>query len=88
MKNPDEMTIDELRGELRRVGMTDRLIALAAKEMKEAEQRAAVAKRDPLRSQLYVLKAYGMTNPDLSVNRKGVLFVTLATLEDMQQTAA
>jgi hypothetical protein len=88
MKKPEEMTIEELRGELRRVGMTDRLIALAAKEMKEAEQRAVVAKRDPLRAQLYVLKAYGMTNPDLSVNRKGVLFVTLATLEDMQQTAA
>jgi hypothetical protein len=88
MKKPEEMTIDELRGELRRVGMTDRLIALAAKEMKEAEERAAAAKRDPLRAQLYVLKAYGMTNPDLSVNRKGVMFVTLATLEDMQQTAA
>jgi hypothetical protein len=88
MKKPEEMTIEELRGELRRVGMTDRLIALAAKEMKEAEQRAVTAKRDPLRAQLYVLKAYGMTNPDLSVNRKGVLFVTLSTLEDMQQTAA
>jgi hypothetical protein len=88
MKKPEEMTIEELRGELRRVGMTDRLIALATKEMKEAEQRAVIAKRDPLRAQLYVLKAYGMTNPDLSVNRKGVLFVTLSTLEDMQQTAA
>jgi hypothetical protein len=88
MKKPEEMTIEELRDELRRVGMTDRLIALATKEMKEAEQRAVIAKRDPLRAQLYVLKAYGMTNPDLSVNRKGVLFVTLSTLEDMQQTAA
>jgi hydroxypyruvate isomerase len=88
MKKPEEMTIEELRGELRRVGMTDRLIALAAKEMQEAEQRATAAKADPLRAQLFVLKAYGMTTPDLSLNCKGVLFVTLTTREEIERSAA
>jgi hypothetical protein len=56
--------------------------------MTDAEQRATAAQRDPLRAQLLVLKAYGMTDPDLRLNRKGVLFVTLTTREEIEKSAA
>jgi hypothetical protein len=90
MKDPQEMSVAELRDELRRMGMTNKLIVLAAREMAAAEKRAAAARRanyDPLRAQLFVLKAYGMTNPDLSLNRKGTLFITLTTREEIEQAA-
>ena len=91
MKDPQEMSVAELRDELRRMGMTNKLIVLAAQEMAVAEKRATAARQanyDPLRAQLFVLKAYGMTNPDLSLNRKGVLFVTLTTREAIESSAA
>ena len=88
MKKPEEMSNDELRAELRRAGMTDHLLALAAKEMKDAESRATAAKGDPVRAQLFALRNYGMTTPDLSLNRKGVLFVTLTTREEFEKSAA
>jgi hypothetical protein len=94
MKRPDEMTLDELRSELRQLGVTERLMTLIQREMAQAEQRAATAKNvpgkpkyDPLRAQLFVLKANGMTKPDLGLNRKGELFVTLTTREEIERAA-
>jgi hypothetical protein len=85
MKEPEEMSIAELRAELRAMGVTERLTTLILREMGEAERRIEQAKKsthanyDPLRAQLYVLKTHGMTNPDLSLNRKGKLFIQLTT---------
>jgi hypothetical protein len=96
MKEPEEMTLGELRTELRQMGVTERLVTLILREMGAAEQRIqkamktsrdAKAKYDPLRAQLYVLKAHGMTNPDLSLNRKGKMFITLTTREEIEQPA-
>lgn len=95
MKRPEEMTLTELRAELRQMGVTERLVELIRREMEAAEQRIAKAKKggaakagyDPLRAQLFVLKANGMTNPDLTLNRKGTLFVTLTTREDIEHAA-
>jgi hypothetical protein len=89
MKEPDEMTTAEMRAELRAMGVTERLTLLILREMGEAERRIEQAQKggkkgkyDPLRAQLYVLKAHGMTNPDLSLNRKGQLFIQLTTREE------
>jgi hypothetical protein len=85
MKEPEEMSIAELRAELRAMGVTERLTTLILREMGEAERRIEQAKKsthekcDPRRAQLYVLKTHGMTNPDLSLNRKGKLFIQLTT---------
>ena len=94
MKEPEEMTLAELRTELRQMGVTERLMSLILREMGAAEQRVQKAakredggKYDPLRAQLFVLKANGMTNPDLSLNRKGKLFITLTTREQIEQAA-
>jgi hypothetical protein len=94
MKRPEEMTLEEMRAELRELGVTERLMALIAREMAAAEERAATMpktagkpKYDPLRAQLFVLKANGMTKPDLSLNRKGELFVTLTTREEIERAA-
>ncbi len=89
MKEPEEMTIAEMRAELRAMGVTERLSLLILREMGEAERRIEQAQKggkkgkyDPLRAQLYVLKAHGMTNPDLSLNRKGKLFIQITTREE------
>jgi hypothetical protein len=94
MKEPEEMTLAELRTELRQMGVTERPTSLILREMGAAEQRILKAgkredggKYDPLRAQLFVLKANGMTNPDLSLNRKGKLFITLTTREQIEQAA-
>ena len=96
MKKPEEMSLAELRSELRQIGVTDRLIALIRREMEAAEERVATAatraggakaKYDPLRAQLFVLKANGMTDPDLTLNRKGMLFITLTTREEIERAA-
>ena len=92
MKKPEEMTLEEIRVELRTMGVTEKLVTLVAREMDAAEQRAksqrgAGKAYDPLRAQLYVLKANGMTNPDLSLNRKGTLFVTLVTRQQFESAA-
>lgn len=93
MKEPEEMSVPELRAELRALGVTERLSTLILREMGEAEQRIEQAKRrtqakyDPLRAQLYVLKTHGMTNPDLSLNRKGRLFIQLTTREEETPSA-
>jgi hypothetical protein len=88
MKEPEEMTLAEMRAELRAMGVTERLSQLVLREMGEAERRIEQAqqtgnrgKYNPLRAQLYVLKAHGMTNPDLSLNRKGNLFIQVTTRE-------
>jgi hypothetical protein len=88
MKKPEDMTLAEIRTELRQIGVTERLITLVQREMTAAEQRVTTdAKYDPLRAQLFVLKANGMANPDLSLNRKGELVVTLITREDIERAA-
>ena len=93
MTKPEDMTLDELRDELRRMGVTERLMALVQREMSAAEQRVVTnrapgaPKYDPLRAQLFVLKANGMTNPDLTLNRKGELFVVLTTREEIERAA-
>ena len=93
MKEPEEMSIAELRGELRAMGVTERLATLILREMGEAERRIELAKQkthvnyDPLRAQLYVLKTHGMTNQDLSLNRKGKLFIQLTTREEVGPSA-
>jgi hypothetical protein len=93
MKRPEDMTLEELRTELRELGVTERLLKLVQREMAAAEQRALAPRKpgekkyDPLRAQLFVLKANGMTTPDLSLNRKGELFVTLTTREEIERAA-
>jgi hypothetical protein len=92
MKEPEDMTLVELRAELRSTGITERLSALILREMDAAERRVEQAQTnqtgksayDPLRAQLYVLKAHGMTDADLSLNRKGKLFITLTTREEIE----
>ncbi|HXQ51777.1 MAG TPA: hypothetical protein VN802_11835 [Stellaceae bacterium] len=94
MKEPGDMTIAELRAELRALAVSERLAALILREMGQAEgrivqaQKGGPVKYDPLRAQLYVLKAHGMTNPDLSLNRKGELFIQLTTREQESGPAA
>ena len=94
MKEPDEMTVAELRAELRAMGVTVRLGSLILREMGEAEQRIERSKTngrdgkyDPLRAQLYILKAHGMTAPDLALNRKGKLFIALTTRDESEPSA-
>jgi hypothetical protein len=94
MKEPEEMDLAEIREELRQMGVTERLMKLVLREMAAAEERiehmkgkSDKGKYDPLRAQLFVLKANGMTNPDLSLNRKGKLFITLTTREEIEQAA-
>jgi hypothetical protein len=94
MKQPEEMELDDIRAELRRMGVTDRLVTLILREMAATEERIAKSagrgakeKYDPVRAQLFVLKANGMTNPDLSLNRKGKLFIALATREERERAA-
>lgn len=94
MKDPEAMTIAELRAELRAMGVTERLSSLILREMGEAERRIERAKKsgkdakyDPVRAQLFVLKGHGMTNPDLSLNRKGSLFIALSTREEPAPSA-
>jgi hypothetical protein len=89
MKEPEDMTIADMRAELRAMGVTERLSLLILREMGEAERRIEQAQKggnkgkyDPLRAQLYILKAHGMTNPDLSLNRKGKLFIQMTTREE------
>ena len=91
MKEPDEMSVAEIRAELRAMGVTERLGSLILREMGEAEQRIEQsktngrdAKYDPLRAQLFILKSHGMTTPDLALNRKGKLFIALTTREDQE----
>jgi hypothetical protein len=86
MKEPEQISVAEIRAELRAMGVTERLGTLILREMGEAEQRIERAKKgsrdakyDPLRAQLYVLKTHNMTNADLSLNRKGSLFIQLTT---------
>lgn len=94
MKEPEDMTTAELRAELRAMGLTERLVSLVLREMGEAEHRIAQArtnggdaKYDPLRAQLFVLKSHGMTAPDLTLNRKGRLFIALTTREEAAPSA-
>jgi hypothetical protein len=93
MKAPEDMTLAELRAELRSMGVTERLMTLVQREMRAAEERVVPpsanggVKYDPLRAQLFVLKANGMANPDLSLNRKGMLFITLTTREEIEKAA-
>ena len=96
-RKPEEMSVAELRAEPRALGVTDRLTALVRREMAAAERRARTsggerdggpARYDPLRAQLHVLKAYGMTTPDLRLNRKGMLVVTLTTREEIEGSVA
>ena len=94
MKQPEEMSVAELRAELRAMGVSERLMSLILREMGEAEQRleqaqstGGDAKYDPLRAQLFILKSHGMTTPDLALNRKGKLFIALTTREDAQPEA-
>jgi hypothetical protein len=95
MKEPEEMSLAELRAELRQMGVTERLQSLVLREMAAAEERVSAAQAkgdskgsyDPLRAQLFVLKANGMTDPDLSLNRKGKLFITLTTREEIERAA-
>ena len=88
MKEPETMTIAELRAELARDGR-DRAARRRSSCAKWARPSAASNRRrsgrhgkyDPLRAQLFVLKAHGMTNADLPLNRKGKLFIALTTRE-------
>ena len=94
MKEPEDMTIAEMRAELRAMGVTERLSLLILREMGEAERRIEQAQKrkegnyDPLRAQLFVLKTHGMTNADLTLNRKGLLFIQLTTRDEEPGPAA
>ncbi len=97
MKQPEDMSLTELRTELRQLGVTERLSTLILREMGAAERRIEETKKtgtggksvyDPMRAQLYVLKAHGMTSPDLSLNRKGLMFISLTTREEVEAAAA
>ena len=41
MKEPEEMSLEDIRGELRRMGVTDRLVTLILREMAATEERIA-----------------------------------------------
>jgi hypothetical protein len=97
MKAPEEMTLDEIRDELRRMGVTPRLTRLIADELSMVEQQVrrqrpqpGEAKPDPLAAQFNVLRRYGMTHGGIGtgLNRKGTLFITLTTREDYEKSAA
>src|SRR5271169_5108562 len=95
MKEPEQMSIADIRAELRAMGVTERLGTLILREMGEAERRIELAKQDsrdskydPLRAQLYVLKTHGMTGADMSLNRKGSLFIQLTTRAEEEGPAA
>jgi hypothetical protein len=97
MKKPEELTLDEIRDELRQLGMTPRLITLIANELSAVEQRVrrqrpepGQPKPDPLVAQFNVLRQYGMTNGDIGagLNRKGTLFIVLTTREEYEKNAA
>lgn len=94
MEEIQKMSLDTIRAELREMGVTERLTKLILREMATAEERVVQKSKklgepryDPLRAQLFVLKANGMTNPDLTLNRKGMLFITLTTREEMEKAA-
>lgn len=94
MEEIQTMSLDAIRAELREMGVSERLMKLILREMAAAEERVAQKPKnreepryDPLRAQLFVLKANGMTNPDLTLNRKGMLFITLTTREEMEKAA-
>ncbi len=88
MKQPEDMSLAEIRTELRRMGVTDRLSTLILREMGAAEQRISAsskdekAKYDAAKAPFFVLKAYAMTDADLTLNRKGQLFIASITRED------
>jgi hypothetical protein len=95
MKETEKMSIAEIRTELRQMGVTEKLMKLILREMAAAEKRIEQdtkkpgrSQYDPVRAQLYVLKANGMTNPDLTLNRKGMLFIALTTREASDEQAA
>ena len=58
-----------------------------ARTSRPAGKKRGEAKYDPLRAQLYVLKGNGMANPDLTLNRKGKLFLALTTREEAEEAA-
>lgn len=89
MKEPEDLSVAELRADLRSMGVTERLQSLILREMGEAEHRIREAQKtnrdakyDPLRAQFFVLKSHGMTNADLTLNRKGRLFIALTTRDE------
>jgi hypothetical protein len=93
MKAPDAMSLDEIRSELRQMGVTPRFMSLILRELGAVEARIRSAARhgdeqteqEVMKAHLNVLHAYGMAKRDRTLNRKGNLFVALASGELKQE---
>jgi hypothetical protein len=97
MKEPQAMSLEEIRAELQRVGVTPRYISFVLRELAAVEERINRAERssgkragdkpqyDVMTAHLNVLRQHGMTNRDMTLNRKGQLFVELANREIQEE---
>jgi DNA-binding transcriptional regulator GbsR (MarR family) len=97
MKEPEAMSLAEIRAELQRMGVTQRYISFVLRELAVIEHRVRNAKPSGDRQPQYdvttahfnVLRQHGMADRDLTLNRKGRLFVELANreLEEAERAA-
>jgi hypothetical protein len=94
MKEPQAMSLEEIRAELQRVGVTPRYISFVLRELAAVEERINRAdgtraggkpQYDVMTAHLNVLRQHGMTNRDMTLNRKGQLFVELANREIQEE---
>ncbi|HEY0525328.1 MAG TPA: hypothetical protein VGD08_18185 [Stellaceae bacterium] len=97
MKEPQAMSLEEIRADLQRVGVTPRYISFVLRELAAVEERinraeGASGRRagdkpqyDVMTAHLNVLRQHGMTNRDMTLNRKGQLFVELANREIQEE---
>jgi hypothetical protein len=89
MKEPEEMGAEEIRSELLQMRVTPRFLLLIVRELGavEAHVRASAHRADErtadeiVEAQWNVLRAYGMGKRDGALNRKGCLFIALASAE-------
>jgi hypothetical protein len=98
MKEPEAMSLAEIRVELQRMGVTQRYMSFVLRERAVIEDRVRnpEGKRgepkpcyDVTTAHFNVLRQHGMADRELTLNRKGRLFVELANreLEEEEQAA-
>ena len=90
MKEPEAMSLAEIRAELQRMGVTQRYISFVLRELAVIEDRVRNPEHgrgkeqpqyDVTMAHFNVLRQHGMASRDLTLNRKGQLFVELANRE-------
>jgi hypothetical protein len=89
VKYPEEMNAEEIRSELLQMRVTPRFLLLIVRELSAVEThlRASAHHADErtadeiVEAQQDVLRAYGMATRRGSLNRKGCLFMALASIE-------